>query len=289
MNIPVAKNNADTVNLALDSVVLYSTTELATAFASIEAMDDYQVYSLVKQYYEIMLDDIFEKKELKQESPFTKLFTIPRFIITLTQVMYTISPDSSVRRRLNKMSYDYLVLSNHDKDKYVETLLMSKTVNRDRIPKLCALNISEDFSSLLALARYSSENETLNVKRLNKVLMAQPESLLSEQLLVDIYINLFDHVLPLFTGVMLDVQSPHNMNENASQIYALISLAILDIMEALPMDDIQRGLKMFIEDKQMRYPDSPTRINLEACSSSDYPRLLTAIDLLKEKGIYLGA
>ena len=133
--------------------------------------------------------------------------------------MYTITPDHVSRRRLNKMCYDYLVLDkNNIKDEYVSGLLMtlSKTVNRDKIPTLCAIPLPEDIASLFALSRYSSEKEIINVRRLNKALMKQSVSVITEQRIIDIYLALFDHVLPLFTGVMLDVISPQSLNENSA-------------------------------------------------------------------------
>ena len=206
--------------------------------------------------------------------------------------MYNIPPEnitSQTKRRLNKMSFDYLMIDENDRDKYISGLLMalSKTVNRDKIPRLCTIALPEDMSSLLSLSRYSSEKEVLNVKRLNKVLMSQPLTSLSEQKIVDIYLALFEHVLPLFTGVLLDVVSPQNMNSNSSEIYGLITLAMLDIMNELPIADIKTGLVRFEETRQIWYPDSPLRLNLESCSEEDYPRVLCAIDQLKTEGVYI--
>ena len=177
-----------------------------------------------------------------------EIFTVPKFIISITQAMYSITPSHVTRRRLNKMCYDYLVLEGeHHKDGYVSGLLMtlSKTVNRDRIPVLCTIPLSEDLASMLSLARYSSEKDVTNVKRLNRVLMVQPLNTITEQKIIDIYLALFDHVLPLFTGVMLDVVSPQTLNEDDAEIYGLITLAILDIMEELPLADIKKGLILF--------------------------------------------
>ena len=107
------------------------------------------------------------------------------------------------------------------------------------------------------------------------------------QKIVDIYLALFEHVLPLFTGVLLDVVSPQNMNSNSSEIYGLITLAMLDIMNELPIADIKTGLVRFEETRQIWYPDSPLRLNLESCSEEDYPRVLCAIDQLKTEGVYI--
>lgn len=284
----------DTGSVTIDfsANVLLTNDMLAEKIKSLDNLSDQDIYILVRDYYDTILTDIFESKDNNKKSDFIDLFMQPKFIIALTQVMYNIPPEnitSQTKRRLNKMSFDYLMIDENDRDKYISGLLMalSKTVNRDKIPRLCTIPLPEDMASLLALARYSSEKEVLNVKRLNKVLMSQPLTSLSEQKIVDIYLALFEHVLPLFTGVLLDVVSPQNMNSNSSEIYGLITLAMLDIMNELPIADIKTGLVRFEETKQIWYPDSPLRLNLESCSEEDYPRVLCAIDQLKSEGVYI--
>lgn len=284
----------DTGSVTIDfsANVLLTNDMLADKIKSLDNLSDQDIYILVRDYYDTILTDIFESKDNNKKSDFIDLFMQPKFIIALTQVMYNIPPEnitSQTKRRLNKMSFDYLMIDENDRDKYISGLLMalSKTVNRDKIPRLCTIPLPEDMASLLALARYSSEKEVLNVKRLNKVLMSQPLTSLSEQKIVDIYLALFEHVLPLFTGVLLDVVSPQNMNSNSSEIYGLITLAMLDIMNELPIVDIKTGLVRFEETRQIWYPDSPLRLNLESCSEEDYPRVLCAIDQLKTEGVYI--
>lgn len=284
----------DTGSVTIDfsANVLLTNDMLAEKIKSLDNLSDQDIYILVRDYYDTILTDIFESKDNNKKSDFIDLFMQPKFIIALTQVMYNIPPEnitSQTKRRLNKMSFDYLMIDENDRDKYISGLLMalSKTVNRDKIPRLCTIPLPEDMASLLALARYSSEKEVLNVKRLNKVLMSQPLTSLSEQKIVDIYLALFEHVLPLFTGVLLDVVSPQNMNSNSSEIYGLITLAMLDIMNELPIADIKTGLVRFEETRQIWYPDSPLRLNIESCSEEDYPRVLCAIDQLKTEGVYI--
>lgn len=280
-----------------DSIELDFTTQnvvltpdsLQAKFSLIDTMSDREIYELVKEYYETILTTIFESNDKIIRRSFIDLFTNAKFILALTQAMYTVTPNDITKKRLNKMCYDYLVISEHDSNDYIGGLLMSlaKTINRDKIPLLCAIPLPEDLSSMIALSRYSSEKEVVNVKRLNRVLMNQPIDSISEQQIVNIYLTLFDHVLPLFTGVMLDVESPSNMNQNAMEVYGVITLSILDIMNELPTADIKKGLTLFDEDRRIQYSDKPIRINLESITESDYPRILTAIDQLKSEGIII--
>lgn len=292
MYVPVAQNNKQESSTTLDfsSSVMMTDSVLIRTLSDIDRLSERNIFDIVKNYYQNILNIVFESQDVNIKTLAINLFTIPKFIIAITQVMYTITPDHVSRRRLNKMCYDYLVLDkNNIKDEYVSGLLMtlSKTVNRDKIPTLCAIPLPEDIASLFALSRYSSEKEIINVRRLNKALMKQSVSVITEQRIIDIYLALFDHVLPLFTGVMLDVISPQSLNENSAEIYGLITLATLDIMEELPLADLRKGLILFDQDRKMRYPDNPLRINLESCSMDDYPRLLKTIDSLRAEGIYI--
>lgn len=286
---PVTDNNNEYTTLDFSTNVVLSDAMLVDKLRHIDSMSDREIYDLASNYYENILNCIFVKpfENLEYKSFYIDLFTHPKFVIALTQTMYNVTPNHSVRRRINKMCYDYLVLDIwSSEDEYIKGLLMtlSKTVNRDKLPKLCILPLPEDLASLLCLARYSSEKEIINVKRLNKVLMKQSTYNITEQKIVDIYLALFDHVLPLFEGVMLDVVSPDQMNETSAEIYGLITLAILDIFNELPTVDIKKGLMTFDSDRSMLYPDDPIRINLEAISDIDYPRILRALDILKGEG-----
>lgn len=252
-------------------------------------MNDKDAFNLVKNNYKIMLSDIFDKKERKETSNFIKYFTDSKFLSIMTQVMYIETPDEKSKRRLNKMCFDYIVLQSKNKDQYIVDLIsaLSRTINRDIIPILCTIPLSESMAATIALSRYSSEKENINIKRLNKVLMNQPLGTLDEEKIVNIYLKLFDHVLPLFTGVMLDVQSPQNMSSDAEEIYGMITLAMLDIMNELPIGDIKKGLKLFNEDRKILYPDSPLRMNLKCCSETDFPRFVRALDELELEGIII--
>ena len=254
-----------------------------------QPMSDRDIFNIIKNNYKMILSDIFDKKERKEKSNFVKYFTDSKFLSTMIQIMYSETPDEKSKRRLNKMCFDYIVLQSKNKDPYIVDLIsaLSRTINRDIIPVLCTIPLSEEIAASIALSRYSSEKENINIKRLNRVLMSQPVETLTEEKIVNIYLKLFDHVLPLFTGVMLDVQSPQNMSSDAEEIYGMITLAMLDIMNELPISDIKKGLKLFDEDRKILYSDSPIRMNLKCCSETDFPRFVKALDELEAEGIII--
>lgn len=276
--------NSD-ASLNLASNVALNPELLGQKLAAIDTMSDKELYELVQRYYSLIFDKIFSGKD----EEFIKLFTNTRFITAATQAFYQIELSYTYRIKANKMVYDYLKLPEKKRDSYTQSLLigLSKTINRDKIPLLCGLKIPEDVASLLALARYSSDKETLNVRRLNWIMIHQPAALLTEQMVVDIYLTLFDHITPLFEGIMLDVIPGNELNENAAEVYGTITLAMFDIINELPSGDIEILLDTFATDKQMMYADNSVRVNLESCSPDDYPRLLWVIDKMKRENTYM--
>lgn len=279
------KKEPDTrVTIDLSNLELANPAALLDKIMNLDSLSDNELFDIIKNYYNIILDDIFKNKT----AALVDLFLNPRFIQVSTQAFYSVQLTDTQKCRVNKMVYDYLVL-NREKDSYIQTLLMSlsKTINRDKIPLLCAKKIPEDLASLLALSRYSSEKDTINVKRLNRIIMMQSQDLMTEQMVIDIYLTLFDHVTPLFEGIMLDVISPYGMTPAQSEIYATITLAMFDIIHELPSADLYQLFKSFATDKQLLYPDNSVRVNLESCSVNDYPKIIRVIDILKQEGIYL--
>lgn len=275
----------DTVTIDFTKNLLMTPDMLREKFLHIDTMSDADLYNLFKQYFNEILDTIFINKDQYMIS----LFNNARFITVATQAMYSIEITDTQRKRCNKLAYDYLVKKEGVKDETVSDLLVSfsKVINKDVIPRLCGLGLSGNVSSMIALARYSSEKEIINVKRLNKVIMKQSAKIMTEQMIVDIYCILYKSALDLFEGVMYDVVSHQNMNQNEKEIYGTISLAVLDIINELPLNFIEEVLRRFTDNKQMLYPDNGLRFNIESFSPQDYPRLLAIIDKLKAEHIYI--
>lgn len=273
------------VTIDFTTNLLMTPDTLKQKFNNIDALSDKDLYDLFIKHFNDILDCIFKDKDKQMIS----LFTNARFITIATQAMYSLTISDTQRKRCNKLAYDYLVLKDDNKDENVSDLLISfsKVINKDVIPRLCGLGLSGNVSSMIALARYSSDKETNNVKRLNKVIMKQPSKIMTEQMIVDIYCILYTSALDLFEGVMYDIASYQNLNNNEIEIYGTISLALLDIINELPLNLIEEVLRRFVDNKQMLYPDNGLRFNIESISPEDYSRLLSVIDKLKAEHVYI--
>jgi hypothetical protein len=189
----------------------------------------------------------------------------------------------------NRLAYDYFT-ARGDKDNYIRALLVSlvKVVNRAITPSLIGLGLNEDLAAYLVNARYSSQKEDIQVKRLNLVIMNQDPDIMTEQMIVDIYGKLFDRITPLFSGIMYDFW-PNELfiNEEMEDVYATINIAILEIVNNLPEDIMYQLLKKFYESHQLINLDKKLRFNIYSFSKEDYPRLDYTLEVLKHEGIIL--
>lgn len=280
MRQPQTQQNTQTITVDFSNMI--GGSNIKSKLSNIDSLTNADIYNIFGTYLNDILDCIFKDKDQQ----LIELFTNARFITIATQAMYNITPTTTQRRRLNKLAYDYLILKNDNKSKEISALMInfSKVVNKDITPRLCGYGLSEEVATMIALARYSSEREITNTKRLNRVIMQQPMKIMTEQMIVDIYCALYTSALDLFEGVMYDIASYQTLNENEKEIYGTITLALLDIINELPMSLIKEVLRCFTNNQQMLHPDSRLRFNIESFCPEDYPRLDECIQWMKNNG-----
>lgn len=247
---------------------------------NIQDIDQKEIYDILGRDYNLLLEAIF----LENNQDVLDLFNEPKFLIPAIHVFNTLqlTPDQQIY--CNRLAYDYLTF-NGEKDEYVKSLLinLSKVVNKAIIPNLCALNLSEDIAILMAMARYSSLKEIINVKRLNVVIMNQPPELMTEQMIVNIYAILFDRALYLFEGIMFDYWNSDDIEDAPKEeVYSTIDLAILDIIECLPPKDLRLLLLTYVQDCTIGFfSDERIRFNIKSVTKDDYPRVYNMVDYLE--------
>lgn len=277
------------VDVNIMDTPVFNVQILYDKLSNIDSLSDKELYSILKIGYKELLEDIFKK-----DTPlYLSLLTNSKFITIFTQVMSTEMLDYDHTIYCNKIAYDYLTLSNN-KDKYIEQLYytLSKVVNRGIIPGLLSLGIPENLASYMALARYSSLKELINVERVNFIIVSSPKEVMTEQMIVWIYEKLFDRFTPLFEGTMFDVvkdEDDDQYNDDMLEVYSTISLAILDIMNNLPSQDIRKVLISYVGDYEILYrkPGEKTiRFSMRSLSD-DYVRINQVVQALELENIYV--
>lgn len=253
--------------------------------ANIDQVSDEELTQILSLAYPTILDKTFIDKN---KVTIARAFTNERFVILFSRVLMAVQMPftNEQKTNCNRLIYDYIVYENHKKNEKVMKLLynLGKTINRDTIPGLCSLGLSEVLSVDLAIARFSTSNEQLAMARVNVFIMNASIQIMTEQMIVWIYEKLFTHLTPMFEGIMFDVWEDDDFtDENKEEIYGLINLAILDILQDAPMDSIMSVISSYAQDKEFMYSTKPVRFNIKAISVSDYGRILDAIDLVEKE------
>lgn len=256
---------------------------------NLDKLSDKELYELVKENYKAILSDIF----IKDNRDYINVFDNTRFLTAMIQSLSVVD-DLTYAERIycNKLCYDYMTYSTN-KDSYTKQLFLSlsKTVNKVIIPKLIGIGLDENLACYLALARYSSEKEFVNVKRMNFVIQSSSSNIMTEQMIVNIYCALFEKITSLFEATMFDVyekpESEEESNEEMELIYSTISLAILDILNHMPSDEMRKVLISYAGDYQILHSGSPVRFSMDTIAVCDYPRIISVVDMLKAENVYV--
>lgn len=246
-----------------------------------ENINESVLFDYISKYYTIILDEVFGKNN-PNPSAFKVLMNTKYLEIFLRVLRNVTAIPEKYRIFCNKLCYDYLKHKERPKEKYTESLLlnMSRIVNKSIIPQLLGI-LPEDLASHIALARYSSLNEKVNAKRMNRVIIHSDPEFMTEQRIIDIYGKLFTKVTHLFEGIMFDVLDEFWSGEE-ELLYSTINLAILDILESMESGDIRKVLVAYCGDRKMMYPESKVRFSIKSISPTDYPRLTYMIEYLEE-------
>ena len=101
-------------------------------------------------------------------------------------------------------------------------------------------------------------------------------------MIIYIYEKLFDHVLPLFEGIMTDSidDDADYMTDDMWLVYSNISLAILEIINNMPSEMIMTILRAYNETYYKLYGNVKPRFNINGISD-DYIRILRCLEFLK--------
>ena len=273
--IDIANNPCITTGL-LDSIISNGT---------LNNYSDQQLFDLLSNNLRGFLLNIFERKDQR----YIKMIISDRFLRVLIQVVGSIEIDYMNMIYLNKLCYDYLTLDDNSKNTIISDLIyqLAKITNKKYIPILIGVGIPEKIACYIVLSRFSTNNEFLNVTRMNFVIMTANIDF-TEQMVVDVYQNLFNKVSQLFEATMLDVidTTEEWYTEDIDERYSLITLAVLDILNSLPSDAIRRVLEDYVRVYHVSYLGKETRCNLRSLSS-DYDRIRVIVEDMISQGIQM--
>ena len=260
---------------------------LEDKLSNISNLTNNELYEVLMLAYPTILNKTFIDKN---KAMIANLFMNERFVSIFSQVLSNVSIPftDDQKTNCNRLIYDYIVYNGSKKSKHVMEILykVGKIINRDIVPIVCALGLNEQLAINLIIARFSTKDEYLGMQRVNVVIMNSDINIMTEQMIVWIYEKLFNHLTPMFEGIMFDVWNDDDfINEDKEEIYGTINLAILDILQDAPMKNIISVISSFAQDRYYIHANDPIRFNIKAISLSDYGRVIEAIDHVeKDRG-----
>ena len=254
---------------------------------NLDKLSDQDAYTFIKNNIEYISTTL-----LNNEWKYPMVLASDKFLRTYGRVISSMPISHSIRIATNKICYDYHTLRedqfpiNEETKRIVYDL--SKTVNYPYIQALMGVGLPNDIACILTLCRFSTISEKVNIKRLNFHICKQDPELMTDQMIVYIYEKLFDRVGDLFKQTMFEYYTPEqelDLGQEFQEVYSTISLAILVIVNNMPMSSIDTLIRSYIDDWQY-VGRPPVRFSLISLSG-DYGRIQCIVERLTKEGIYV--
>lgn len=225
------------------------------------------------------------------------LFT-PTFLEAYLKVLSSI-PINGIRRfASNYLYYTFKTNSKYNQvDREMKRVIhglffsISRVVNREQIRILETVGVPSDYATELCAARNSSTDEVVNAFRVNLIISCSRDPLLfTEQMIIYVFEKLYDQMRYLFLAIMLDPSdnyaNDYPDDEDAFYyVFSNIELAVLTMANNLPMDGIDRLLRIYAE-RWNSLGKPKVRFSLRVLSA-DFGRVLAVAEKLTANGVYI--
>lgn len=265
---------------------LLNPTNLDVQLANIANLDDQLLLNVISCNLKTIIDDM-----TGGASKYIVLLLNERFIQVFTRAInniYKVTPtlDYSIKSGINKIVYNFMYSPYASDDKFVSIrefmLNLGRITNKDTTPMLMAKGFNEDISTMLALTRYSTEDEMVNVHRLNNLILQYPVEIMTTQNIMNIYLSLFSSLTVVLEGSMFNLQDTAmvlNNDENKVEIYGRISLAILLLLEDMTLENIKSVLSSYSGDYTLLHSGENVRFSFRSISA-DFPRINSVVAIM---------
>lgn len=267
--------------------VLVNPDVITDTLEKIDQASDQTIYDIIRTGYHIILDPSFINKP-KNKIVIGYAFQCNRFVSAFVNCISNIKLDDMQSICANRLIYDYLTSSRQNNMITNSLYTLGISLNGKNVAGLCGRGLDRNLAIYLSVARHSSTDVQLTVKRVNVIIINTP-NVMSEQMIVWIYEELYSNkLMDLFNGIMFDAwdfKDELALEEEQEDTYATINLAILDILNEIPTEMCVQLFRNYAQAKQYNHSSEVTRFNIHAISEADYSRVLHAIELVEMEGI----
>lgn len=264
-------------------------------------MSDAELRYFINNNLRSILNNVFDYTVSKK---YLDAFQEVRFLKAFADAI-TIIPffDQDIIVRTNLIVYHYITQPYKKQEVVDEMMKIASIINRSKLSILKSYDFPENFKTWLVVARYSDFNMNICVKRVNMLMLINPQSLTSlnidvndiaseeaidtlSKLLVELFnTSEWSIVLPYFMLDVLpevdDTPSTQWITPEVEAIDSTISLAILHILDTIIPDSktLANILKTYAEGYRILNNKKPIRFSFQTISE-DYPRLKSVIEYL---------
>lgn len=262
---------------------------LLTELDRIDSKSDEELYELIRTGYPVLLDVEFINK-MQNKVYIAKAFSNLRFVSAFCTMMSKVQLTELQSICCNKLIYDYMTSKNKNEMIVTQLFGLGWNINRNYITPLYGKGLDQNLITHLAIARNSTTDDTLAAKRVNVIIMNSPVNIMTEETIFSIYECFFcKSVRSLFNAIMFDSldyidEEDTEFAQEQEDIYATITLALLDMLNDLPMDMLCQLLKSYAQLKQYCHPNDKARFDIHSISG-DYYRVLQAIEIVELEGV----
>ena len=276
-------------NAGVGNSILVNSDLLLTELDRIDSKSDEELYELIRTGYPVLLDVEFINK-MQNKVYIAKAFSNLRFVSAFCTMMSKVQLTELQSICCNKLIYDYMTSKNKNEMIVTQLFGLGWNINRNYITPLYGKGLDQNLITHLAIARNSTTDDTLAAKRVNVIIMNSPVNIMTEETIFSIYECFFcKSVRSLFNAIMFDSldyidEEDTEFAQEQEDIYATITLSLLDMLNDLPMDMLCQLLKSYAQLKQYCHPNDKARFDIHSISG-DYYRVLQAIEIVELEGV----
>ena len=248
---------------------------------NLDKMNEKDRYNFIKSNVDFIANQV-----INGTCKYNRKLVDPLFLNTLKEVLRTM-PVTAIRRLfINQLAYSYQFYKGATESISLLLLDTTRLVNQPYIGILQSIGLTEDQSAKLALSRFSSSDEIVNVNRLNYTIYLIGHRVMTEQMIIWVYEKLFDQMRYLFVGSMMETKGsmvpPDGHDEDDFyETFSTASLALLTMVNNMTSTDIDRLLRIFMDYWNANHKPT-TRFSLRALSG-DFGRVRTIVETITEK------
>lgn len=266
--------------LNLSKNILFNPNLAVNMLENIDDYSDKQIFDMIKESYET----IFSERFVSQDPRRITLMINSRFISEAVKV-FSLYPDISYSTLvyINKIIFDFNDRYTGEEYESQRNLFISlaRAINKRKIQELVIIGLPEVIAVNLAYRRYSSNNESINIRRLLSFMASVEPGLMTAQMVVNIYERLFEEIGLLFQIIMTEPLRVTSFDETYENI-GLAILAMVDNMPAIAIQRVLRGYSLAIDSGALKYGQDKTYIRYYLSSLVGYDRIVNAVIYLKE-------